>query len=934
MGMGRRLVLWLAVLGLLVPGLVMSAPARPAAARSIEASATSLQASTATARTDPAQPRLLVHFRTDATAAERAAAIASIGGTVDRVLDAIDVTRVAIKISTDPMGDDTGLAALRLSHHPAVLSVEPDSAGSVEFTPNDPFYLTDPSLGLGQWGIRKAHVDQAWDIVRGSAAVIVAVIDTGIDPGHPDLAGVALPGMTFLTSPDPTCPAVAPGSTRDDNAHGTHVAGVIAANGNNGIGIAGVAFGVKILPIKALDCQGAGLMSDVASGIIWAADHGARIINVSLGSSSAQATLGSAVHYAVSHGVFVVAAAGNCGVISTRCASINEPQYPGAYPEAFAVAATDINDRRASFSNVASYVALAAPGVGIYSTTPTYPTTLSTSTPGTTSYAAYQGTSQASPFVAGVAALLLSKDPTLTVAQLADRLRSGADDLGTPGVDPEFGAGRVNALRSLAATTPGGVSFYGAAYQRPASFTGRGFTTLPLTFAVTITNTSNFTWTVGGTNPVRLGYHWIGDGAKTLVWDGLRSPLPNDVLPGGTVTVNATIPTLPAVGSYLLRLDLVREGIGWFSGNNVAPLDLSTFLSNGLAASYAPTASTQSTFVLGANAFSVTVTNTGAVTWPAAGPNPVHLSYHWLAPDGSVVVWDGARASLPADVAPGQSAVVAIPVIAPAPVGPYTLRVDLVQEGVAWFSAQGVPTRDFAINVTNGYGASYTVGALTPQLPGGRAVMPVTLRNDGLVTWTAGGANPIHVAAHIIDAAGAMVSWDGERSTLPNDLAPGQSVTASVIVNTPAKAGSYTVRVDLVREGVAWLSSYGVAPALLGLQAIEDYRASFQITATQVSISAPAISVTVTNTSIATWSNTGSSPVDLSAHWLAADGRVLVWDGPRGPLGRSVAPGESVTVNLTLASPPPGAAMLVVDLVAEGQRWFGIGSARPMTLVP
>lgn len=936
MGMGRRLVVWLALLGMVVPGLVLFAPARPSAARSIEGLVSGTALATTSARTDPAQPRLLITFRPDATATERAAAIASIGGTVDRVLDALDVTRIAIRIPNDPLSDEVGLTALRLSHDPAVVSVEPDATGSVQFTPNDPFYLNDPAFGVGQWGIRTAHVDQAWDTVRGSASITVAVIDTGIDPNHPDLAGVALPGITFLTSPDPTCPAVAPGSTLDDNAHGTHVAGVIAANGNNGIGIAGVAFGVKILPIKALDCQGSGLMSDVASGVLWATDHGARIINISLGSSTAQSTLGSAIHYAVSRGVFVVAAAGNCGAgVSARCASVNEPQYPGAYPEAFAVAATDQSDQRASFSNVASYVALAAPGVRIYSTTPTYPTTLSRSTPGTTSYAAFSGTSQASPFVAGVAALMLSKDPTLTVQQLGDRLRAGADDLGVPGVDPQYGSGRVNALRTLSiAAAPSGPPVFGAVYQRPASFTGRGFTVAPLTLPVTITNTSNFTWTIAGPSPVRLGYHWIGDGGKMLVWDGVRSPLPNDVPPGATVTVNATIPTLPVVGSYLLRIDLVREGVGWFSGNNVAPLDLSTFLSNGLAASYAPTAGTQSTFVLGTNTFNVTVANTGAVSWPAAGPTPVHLSYHWIALDGSVVVWDGARASLPADIAPGQSAVVPIPVAAPSQVGSYLLRIDLVQEGVSWFSAEGVPTRDFPINVTNGFGASYVVSPLSPQLPGGRAIVPLTLRNDGLATWPAGGPNPIHVAAHISDSTGATVSWDGERSSLPNDVAPGQSVTSSVIVNTPAKPGAYVVRVDLVQEGIAWLSAYGVAPAIVGLQAIDDYRASFQITATQVSASAPAILVTVTNTSIVTWSNTGASPVVLSAHWLAADGRVLLWDGPRGLLGRPVAPGAAVTVNLPLASPPPGAAMLMVDLVAEGSRWFGMGSARPITLVP
>jgi hypothetical protein len=208
------------------------------------------------------------------------------------------------------------------------------------------------------------------------------------------------------------------------------------------------------------------------------------------------------------------------------------------------------------------------------------------------------------------------------------------------------------------------------------------------------------------------------------------------------------------------------------------------------------------------------------------------------------------------------------------------------------------------------------------------------LTNNGLATWSAAGPNAIHVAAHVFDATGQTVIWDGERTTLPGDVAAGQSVITTVIINAPAKAGPYTVKVDLVREGIAWLSSYGVAPATIVLQDIEDYRAMFQLTSTQVSRAAPSVSVTVTNTSIATWSNSGPNAIDLSSHWLAADGTVLAWDGPRAGLGAAVAPGASVTVTLPLATPPPGAAALVVDLVAEGIRWFGAGSVRAVTLVP
>ena len=932
--MGRRL-LSLTVVGLVL--VVTAGPAglaRPAAARSIEpspAAQTVTTPSAASAHVSPLQPRILVHFRPDATDADRARAVASVGGTIDRVLEGIAVTRVAMPIAETE--DATGLLALRLARDPEVVWVEPDSAGAVDFTPNDPLYLTDPVSGVGQWGIRRAHVDQAWDVTRGASFVTVAVIDTGVDATHPDLQGALLPGATFLSAPDPSC---TPGSNVDDNGHGTHVAGLIGASGNNAQGIAGVAFGVKILPIKALDCTGAGQLSDVSSSIMWAADHGARIINISLGASSSQQTLQDAIRYALAHNVLVAAAAGNCGSATspTQCPTLNAPQYPGAYPETLAVAATDISDQRATFSNENSYVGIAAPGVNIWSTVPTYPTTLS-KVSGRMNYAAFQGTSQASPFVAGVAALLLSKDPTLTAAQLTTRLKSTADCLAAPCPNIDFGSGRVNALRAVgAASQPTGTAVFGATYQRPASFTGSAFTVAPITFAVTITNTSSATWQAGGTSPVHLSYHWIGNGGQTLVWDGARSNLPADVAAGASVTVNATIPTLPTPGAYLLRLDLVKEGVGWFSGNGVAPLDMSVILTNGLAASYAPTASTQSIFILGVNAFQLTVANTGGVTWPAAGPNPVHISYHWVGADGSIVVWDGARASLPADLPPGQNVVVSVPVTSPETLGAYFLRIDLVQEGVAWFSAQGVAPRDFAINVTNGFGASYAVAPLTPLQPGGRIALPVTLKNNGLATWSAGGANPIHVAAHMFDATGQTVVWDGERTSLPGDVAPGQSLITTVIVNAPAQPGPYTVKVDLVREGIAWLSSYGVTPATIVLQDIEDYRAMFQLSSTSISRAAPSVSVTVTNSSITTWSNSGPNAIDLSSHWLAADGTVLSWDGPRAALGAAVAPGASVIVTLPLATPPPGAAALVVDLVAEGLRWFGAGSVRGVTLVP
>jgi subtilisin family serine protease len=919
----RPLVFALALL------LVQGGLARPVAAQAIEPQPAAIASAPAASRTSANEPRLLVKFAPDASAAARLRAIASVGGTVDRVLGEIGVTRIAVPFPATE--DGTGLAALRLARDPAVVSVEPDSTGAVQFTPNDAYWLTDPGFGVGQWGLRATQVDKAWDVVRGSPAITVAVIDTGIDANHPDLAGVALPGITFVSSPDPSCTA---GTVIDDNGHGTHVAGVIAANGNNGQGVAGVAFGVRILPVKALDCTGSGLLSDVASGVTWATDHGARVINISLGSSSAQATLQDAIRYAIAHNVLVVAAAGNCGVTSTRCASVNEPQYPGAYPETLAVAAVDQGDVHAAFSNSSGYVGISAPGVRIWGTTPTYPTTLSRQNPSSAGYAAFSGTSQAAPLVAGIAALMLSGEPGLTAPQLADRLRATADDLGAPGMDPVFGAGKANALRAV---TTGAAVRYGAAYD-VASVPKTATITAPLLAAVTLTNRSSFAWPAAGANPVKLAYHWADLAGNTVVWDGQRSLLPADVPIGGTATVNAAIVTPKTTGTYVLRLDLVREGVAWFSTNGAPTANVTIGVTSGLAASYAPTASAQSTFVLGPNAFSVSVSNTGTVPWPSAGATPVHLSYHWLSPIGQVVVWEGTRANLPVDVAPGQTAVVTLNVASPPATGPYTLRLDLVQEGVTWFSGQGVTPRDLAISVTNGFGATFSSPApATSLLPGSRAVFPVTLTNTGLVPWSAGGPNPVHAAAHVYDLAARVLVWDGERAVLPNDVAPGQSVTVNVAVAVPPSASParYLYRFDLVREGLAWFSGYGVTLDTGSLSADTDYRASFLLASTTISRAAPSVTVAVTNTSQIPWTPGGTAPLDLGSHWLAADGTPLVWDGPRVPLtAQPIAPGTSVTITLPLAPPPPGAVSLVVDIVAEGLRWFGSGSAKPVTLVP
>ncbi|MBI5821709.1 MAG: S8 family serine peptidase [Verrucomicrobia bacterium] len=305
-------------------------------------------------------------------------------------------------------------------------------------TPNDPYYASG-----SEWHLPKIQAPSAWDVTTGRTNVILAVVDSGVDVAHPDLAGRLLLGCDIVNSDsDPS----------DDNGHGTAVTGTAAAAGNNSVGVAGVAWNCLILPIKVTDSTGSASYSDVANGIIYAADHGARVINISLGGSYASSTLQSAIDYAWNKGVVIVAAAGNSGS--------SQPNYPGACNHVVAVSALQQNDTLASWSSYGSFVSLAAPGVGIWTC----------NTNG--AYASWSGTSFSSPIVAGVAALIASANPALSNEQIVNILKTTANDLGATGYDTSYGYGRVNAygaVTATGATTPSDTLAPSVAIVTPAS---------------------------------------------------------------------------------------------------------------------------------------------------------------------------------------------------------------------------------------------------------------------------------------------------------------------------------------------------------------------------------------------------------------------------------------------------------------------------------
>ncbi len=314
---------------------------------------------------------------------------------------------------------------MTLRQQQGVRYVEEDALVFAAFTPNDPAY-NNPSLVYGPQTI---NAPTAWDYTLGSPETVIAIVDTGVDSSHEEFSGRIVAGWDVVNNdPDPA----------DDHGHGTHVAGIAAAGTNNGIGIAGMAGQSRLMPIKVLNASGVGYLSDVGTGIRWAVDHGARVINLSLGGSTDGSAMRDAVTYAVAQGAIVVAAAGN--------EATADPRYPASYDNVIAVGAITAQGVRWSISNYGVNVDFMAPGSTIYSTY--------WQSGQVNAYRFMSGTSMAAPHVSGLVALMLSLNPNLTLAEVRDYLQATATDMGDPGPDLYHGFGLVNAGAAVQALLP------------------------------------------------------------------------------------------------------------------------------------------------------------------------------------------------------------------------------------------------------------------------------------------------------------------------------------------------------------------------------------------------------------------------------------------------------------------------------------------------
>jgi thermitase len=442
-----------------VSALVLAAAAVPVGSAAGPAGATDRQS-------------LLVKFITSADGAVRAAAAGDEG--LGKTKTRVDVVEIDENESLDAK-----LAEYR--SRADVVYAEPNyiATATVLPAPDDPSYNS-------QWALTRTQAVGGWSLFPSSYGVgggaTIGIVDTGVDLAHPDLAPqLDTAGAANCVNESETCVA---GLALDDMGHGTHATGIAAAAANNGFGVAGTAFSSRVLPVKVLDATGGGSYAAVTDGILWAAQHGARVINLSLGGSDYSKTLCDAVKIATeSYHALVVAAAGNSGT--------SIPLFPAHCPGAIGVGATDASDRAARWSSFGPHVFVSAPGVSIYSTYPP------------SSFATLSGTSMATPAVTGLAALLFGQDPSRTPQDVKVILARSADKVGDVryAADPfglchgctrhaRYGYGRINVRRAL-----GGPDFTLTA--SPASrAVKRGTST---SYALTVAGASGFAATVAPT---------------------------------------------------------------------------------------------------------------------------------------------------------------------------------------------------------------------------------------------------------------------------------------------------------------------------------------------------------------------------------------------------------------------------------------------------
>lgn len=367
-----------------------------------------------------AADHILVKYKAGVLASLGQEFINEFGGSTD-----ITIPQLGVQIVNVPSGSVLEKISA-LKQDPLIEFAEPDYEIKAINIPDDPGFSQ-------QWGLTMIQAPLAWDLTTGSPEIKIAILDSGIDQDHEDLAEKIVANQNFSTSP----------SVDDLFGHGTHIASIAGAITDQNKGVAGVGYNSSLMNVKVLDDNGKGSDSTIAHGIIWATDNGAKVINMSLGGPEASKTLEDAVNYAWSRGVVVVAAAGNDGNSS--------PYYPACYANCISVAATDQNDKKVDFSNYGSWVDVAAPGMNIFGTLPNHANYLhQQGCP--LNYGSLSGTSMAAPFVSGLAALIWATSPDTSNSTVRNQIESFADQI--DGTGTYWQCGRINAYKAVSQNLP------------------------------------------------------------------------------------------------------------------------------------------------------------------------------------------------------------------------------------------------------------------------------------------------------------------------------------------------------------------------------------------------------------------------------------------------------------------------------------------------
>lgn len=753
---------------------------------------------------------------------------------------------------------------------PGVQAVSPNYIVAAATTPNDPLYSS-------QWALPKISAPTAWDRTTGSSSVNIASIDTGVNWNHQDLTGRnwvntgEIPnngidddnngyvddynGMDFVNATysggkyynDANGPM-------DDHGHGSLTTSVFSADTNNGVGVAGVTWTGKYIPVKVLDANGFGTFADVAAGIRYASVVGAKVMNMSLGANGVDSDFATddAIDYAYGRGGVLVAASGNE-------ASASVVDYPAINPEVIAVGSTTSTDARSSFSNGGPQLDLVAPGSSILTAKG-----VSGGVPVNNQYGTYSGTSLATPFVSGAAALVAAVSPNISPDLVRTVLVNGADQVA--GMNGQtrtdlYGSGRLDVRQTLDLLAPYSAQWAGqSAYPTLAS----GNQT---TVHVDYRNTGSQAWSSSGANPVRLGLSHPRDRSSPFYSSSWISPNRAGSFIGrvngdGSVTTTSTIQpgetarfefavTAPPVNStttFQEYFQPVVEGVTWLQ-------DYGVFLNVTVQPrtySYAFAGQTYPPAVLQPGqrrTVTLDLTNTGTATWrndtlqafrvgtarphdrSSAFANNTWQSSNRVAKFQGTV--SGGVVTLATSVASGQTARFSFDLVAPSQPGLYNEYFEPLVETYRWLGDIGIFWQVYVPNLNGpNYDYQYVGQSAYPTVnQGGTATVKLQLRNAGRQTWHSDGATPVRLGTdHPRDRLsgfsnnGTGTGWiSANRVKLTRNLtdpakdvggetsiAPGEVAEFQFTAYGAPSPGSYNEYFTPVTEGVTWMPDIGI----------------------------------------------------------------------------------------------------------------------------